>query len=199
MMENNVGKQRVHVECVRVSGLTVLGLLLWSGLSLLPFAAAAATAPKAWVREQAASTSTNCSALSPPENVKYWDAMDHCYACAGDPSCGFCQSTMTCAAGDANGPLDRYKLWCGVWISSPDSCPVNPQCNALTDCGACAGSRECVWCASSSTCLATEEIYGSGCKSVVANAPCPAVIVPGTYSRAFCLSIDYPNALAVMS
>lgn len=178
--------QRVCEQGVGWSGLTRLGLLLWSCSSLSLLVAGAATAPKAWVREPPTSTTTNCSALSPPENAKFWDAMDHCYACAAEPTCGFCQSTLTCAPGDANGPFDRYKLWCGVWLSTIDSCPVNPQCSAITDCGTCAAASECVWCASDARCLSVEEGYGSGCKSLVSEAPCPAVIVPGA-----CLSAQF--------
>ncbi|RLN45160.1 hypothetical protein BBJ29_003325 [Phytophthora kernoviae] len=151
---------------------------VWS-LQLLRVSSAQ-TDVKAWTRGDGESTTVNCSALSPPVNTKFWEAMDRCYDCAAEPSCGFCRSTMTCVAGNVQGPYQQFQIWCSDWIPEAEACPVNPQCNTITDCEACAGSNECVWCASDASCMAVEEGYGSGCKALVSETPCPKVVVPET-------------------
>uniref|UniRef100_K3X8I9 Peptidase S74 domain-containing protein n=1 Tax=Globisporangium ultimum (strain ATCC 200006 / CBS 805.95 / DAOM BR144) TaxID=431595 RepID=K3X8I9_GLOUD len=50
-------------------------------------------------------TAELCKSLSPPENSKYWDAMDKCKPCTLVSGCGFCRSTMKCMLGDKLGPL----------------------------------------------------------------------------------------------
>ncbi|KAF4319608.1 hypothetical protein BBO99_00005954 [Phytophthora kernoviae] len=162
----------------RVNVFLVCLIGVWS-LQLLRVSSAQ-TDVKAWTRGDGESTTVNCSALSPPVNTKFWDAMDRCYDCAAEPSCGFCRSTMTCVAGNVQGPYQQFQIWCSDWIPEAEACPVNPQCNTITDCEACAGSNECVWCALDASCMAVEEGYGSGCKALVSETPCPKVVVPET-------------------
>jgi hypothetical protein len=151
-----------------------------AGLWSLALVSSAPTTVKTWVRDDADATTVNCSALSPPPDIPFWDAMDRCFDCAAEPACGFCRSTLTCVPGNLHGPYARYQIWCNDWIPEAEACPVNPQCDTITDCGSCAASDECVWCASDASCMAVEEGYGSGCKALVSDAPCPTVIVPGT-------------------
>ncbi|KAG7388534.1 hypothetical protein PHYBOEH_007808 [Phytophthora boehmeriae] len=162
----------------RVGELFACLISVWS-LWLLRISSAQ-TDVKSWTRDDGESTTVNCSALSPPANTKFWEAMDRCYGCAAEPSCGFCSSTLTCVAGNLQGPYQQFQIWCSDWIPEAEACPVNPQCDAITDCGVCASSTECVWCASDASCMAVEEGYGSGCKALVREIPCPKVVVPET-------------------
>lgn len=125
----------------------------------------------------------DCAALSAPANSKYWDAMGKCNACASVSGCGFCRSTMTCTLGDGAGPAGSIP--CYDWIIEPEECPVNPRCEAATDCKACAGAAPCVWCASDATCMSVEESYGSTCQAMVSEPPCPEVVVPSNVTIGF--------------
>jgi hypothetical protein len=120
----------------------------------------------------------NCSSLSPIENSGYWQAMESCYACAIEESCGYCHSTMRCEEGNSFGPLSRDSS-CPHWIFKAETCPINPECHQLTDCGICAAATQCVWCGSDARCMSVEESIGSSCRAIIAEEPCPAVIVPG--------------------
>lgn len=124
-----------------------------------------------------------CEALSAPPNSKYWEAVGQCNICSSTPGCGFCRSTMTCAYGSETGP--RGSMSCPDWLFTPEECPVNPYCNLATNCGACTRSTACAWCSSDATCMSFEESYGSTCQSLVTEAPCPIVVVPSTFLKAY--------------
>lgn len=155
------------------------GAVLATLLGVWSLQVSSAPTAKSWVRDDGDASAVNCSALSPPPDTPFWQAMDRCYDCAAEPSCGFCRSTLTCVAGNLQGPFDRYQVWCSDWIPEAEACPVNPQCDTISGCGTCVASDECVWCASDASCMAVEEGFGSGCKALVSDAPCPTVIVPG--------------------
>jgi hypothetical protein len=48
-------------------------------------------------------------------------AAARCPACVALPSCGFCQMTLQCVAGDVSGPTEG--LSCSSWSFTNESCP----------------------------------------------------------------------------
>ena len=102
----------------------------------------------------------------------YYEAISDCGACAANPSCGFCLSTLQCMERGSNGPLSG--LPCNYWLTAAAECPEIPQCEQLSSCGVCVDMEGCAWCASEQRCLTVSEIFLSECEGSIFDPPCPS-------------------------
>ena len=92
----------------------------------------------------------------------YYEAISDCGACAANPSCGFCLSTLQCMERGSDGPLSG--LPCNYWLTAAAECPEIPQCEQLSSCGVCVDMEGCAWCASEQRCLTVSEIFSQSAK-----------------------------------
>lgn len=123
---------------------------------------------------------TDCSSLSPPANLKYWETMTYCPACATMWDCGFCRSTMECVPGNKFEAFQREGYaTCEDYIFVQGDCPRQPDCKFALGCDTCSNMDGCAWCSSSAACIPVEEAIGSTCDSLVLSPPCPIITVPG--------------------
>ena len=110
-------------------------------------------------------------------------------------------STLSCMAGDANGPTGNVP--CPSWIwDEPGACPVVPTCGDLTTCSECAMHESCAFCANSNLCMTVEETFYRDCRGVVFDPPCPTSFTPGACPASdhyFCKRKPEPLLNAVMT
>ena len=102
----------------------------------------------------------------------YYEAISDCGACAANPRCGFCLSTLQCTERGSNEPLSG--LPCNYWLTAATECPEIPQCEQLSSCGVCVDMEGCAWCASEQRCLTVSEIFLSECEGSIFDPPCPS-------------------------
>jgi len=131
------------------------------------------------------SQAVKCSAYNPPPSSDYWDTISQCGACVADSGCVFCESSLSCIAGNASGPSvaalgddgdgDGYTaaMMCISWVKQADSCPKVPDCGQFYDCGSCASREGCAWCGSENACTTTSDALARECRGSVYDLPCP--------------------------
>ncbi|GMH56019.1 hypothetical protein TrRE_jg12439, partial [Triparma retinervis] len=117
----------------------------------------------------------SCSDFVSVVEGDYWTEVGKCGGCLATAGCGYCLSTLTCLDGTADGPGDGSP--CPNWLSEPSGCPVIPRCNVFNNCGDCASSSDCAWCASQNLCMTISEVYSNDCTGTVFDAPCPVTYV----------------------
>jgi len=109
--------------------------------------------------------------------------MSHCEPCLDIPGCIFCLSSLECIDG-TNEDTDFY---CREALNTTESCPVLPlpSCQFYDSCSACldpALNEGCAWCASTSECILSHDIFAlSGCVGALSQPlSCPKPSVPIT-------------------
>ena len=145
------------------------------GLQAVTAAVVAATTTNLPVVDSSSSTTTmtaTCSQHSAQDSDDFWVSVARCTACTQTNGCGFCQSTLQCLSGDAEGPSSGLQS-CPSWSYTTDTCPALPHCELFTDCASCAVSDQCAWCASEGVCTTISEAFSRDCRGLVFEPPCP--------------------------
>ncbi|CAM9298518.1 unnamed protein product, partial [Phaeothamnion confervicola] len=101
-----------------------------------------------------------------------------CPGCLAVAGCGYCLSTLQCLEGTISGPGGGAP--CPNWLADDEACPGVPHCDEYEGCDACAGDDACAWCASAGVCLTVSDIFGSECRGLVFDPPCPTSFIGGT-------------------
>jgi hypothetical protein len=90
-----------------------------------------------------------------------------CGDCAAHTTCVWCYTSGLCAAGDADGALDRT---CAKFDYS--ECRDN-QCSLYTGCDACTGDLDCIWCSNGNFCSNGTSTTCSETFTYTAETDCP--------------------------